>query len=118
MKKWEDVTESFSEEQRHYKNTYLEICEVYDENVEVSLFSSEYEPYEIYISYGIMSGIIYAEKEKADLIREEVKRELQLEYQNYKEPTGIFINEFSKKHKVCYPEDIFFDSSAIFDIFE
>ena len=31
MKEWKNVTDSFSEEQRHYKNTYMEICEVFDE---------------------------------------------------------------------------------------
>ena len=40
MNEWVNVTDSFSESQRHYKNTYLEICEVFDEVVEVSLFSS------------------------------------------------------------------------------
>ncbi len=28
MNQWIDVTNTFSESQRHYKNTYLEICEV------------------------------------------------------------------------------------------
>ena len=35
-----NVTNTFSEERRHYSNTYLEICEVYDEAVEVSVFFS------------------------------------------------------------------------------
>ena len=30
-KRWKNVTVTFSDEQRHYKNIYLEICEVYDE---------------------------------------------------------------------------------------
>ena len=60
MNEWVNVTDSFSESQRHYKNTYLEICEVFDEVVEVSLFSSEKDPYEIYFSFGIMYGIVYA----------------------------------------------------------
>ena len=47
---WEDVTETFTESQRHYKPTYLEIDEVLDERLEVSLFSSETGPYEIYCS--------------------------------------------------------------------
>lgn len=38
---WKDVTEFFSESQRYYKDCYLEIDEVYDECVEVSLFSSQ-----------------------------------------------------------------------------
>ena len=50
MKEWVNVTETFSERQRHYKNVYLEICEVCDEKVEVSLFSSEEDSYEIYFS--------------------------------------------------------------------
>ena len=39
--------------QRYYKNKYLEICEVFDEVVEVSLFSSVDKPYEIYFSLNI-----------------------------------------------------------------
>ena len=51
MESWKNVTNTFSEKRRHYRNTYLEICEVYDEAVEVSVFSSESQPYEIYVSY-------------------------------------------------------------------
>lgn len=40
MGNWRNVTNTFSEERRHYSNTYLEICEVYDEAVEVSVFSA------------------------------------------------------------------------------
>lgn len=114
MYKWENVTECFSEEARHYKNTYMEINEVYDEIVEVSLFSSKEGPYEIYFSYGILYGIIYADAEKAVSKREEVKNELAQEYQNHKEPTSEFINTFCEKHKVCLPNDILFDTSSIF----
>lgn len=65
MNQWVNVTHTFSESQRHYKNTYLEICEVLDEIVEVSLFSSIDNLYEIYFSFGIMYGIVYAKKEEA-----------------------------------------------------
>ncbi len=65
MNQWVDVTSTFSESQRHYKNTYLEICEVFDEVVEISLFSSEVGPYEIYFSFGIMYGIVYTDKENS-----------------------------------------------------
>ena len=115
MNKWENVTESFSEEERHYKDTYLEVNEVYDGIVEVSLFSSEEGPYEIYFSYGRMYGIIYVDVEKADSKREEVKNELVQEYKKNKEPTSEFVNEFCKKHKVSLPNDIFFDASELFD---
>ena len=115
MYKWENVTETFSEDARHYSNTYLEICEVYDGVVEVSLFSSIEHLYEIYFSYGIMYGIIYVDAEKAYSKREEVKNELAQEYQKNKEPTSGFINQFCEKHKVSLPNDIFFDASELFD---
>lgn len=115
MNKWVNVTDSFSEKQRHYNNTYLEIDEVYDGVVEVSLFSSKERPYEIYFSFGIFYGIIYVDAEKADSKREEIKIELLNEYLNNKEPSRKFINSFAKKHKVRMPNDIFFDASSLFD---
>ena len=113
---WENVTGFFSEEERHYKNTYMEINEVYDEKIEVSLFSSKEGLYEIYFSYGILYGIIYVDAEKADSKREDVKNELAQEYQNHKEPTSEFINLFCEKHKVSMPSDILFDPSSLFDL--
>jgi len=98
---WKDVTEFFSESQRYYKDCYLEIDEVYDECVEVSLFSSQKGLYEIYVSYGHMYGIIYAEAEEAEAKREEVK--------------AVLEKEFAEKYKLCIPNDIFFDDSGVFD---
>mgnify|MGYP000947711481 CR=1 FL=1 len=117
MYKWKNVTEFFSEDQRYYKNMYLEIDEVYDDNIEVSLFSpnSQDELYEIYISYGILYGIIYVEAEKVESKREEVKNELAQEYQSHKKPTNEFIDEFCKKYKVCLPDDVVVDTSGFFD---
>lgn len=115
MPEWKNVTESFPEDKRHYKNTYMEINEVYDGKVEVSLFSTEEGPYEIYFSYGKFYGIIYVDAEKAYSKREEVKNELAREYGIHREPTGEFINAFAEKHEVCLPGDIFFDASALFD---
>ena len=115
LEKWRNVTKTFSKAQRHYRNMYLEICEVFNDELEVSLFSSKVESYEIYFSYGIMYGIIYAEEENAALKYEEVKKELELEYRQRKEPSSEFINEFAEKHKVCLPNDIFFDASSLFE---
>ena len=109
MKSWRNVTGTFSEDQRHYKDVYLEICEVYDEIVEVSLFSAIDGLYEIYFSYGRFYGIIYVEKENATKKHETVKNELELEYRQHKDPTATFINEFAKKNRVCLPNDIIFD---------
>ena len=109
MKSWKNVTETFSDKQRHYKNVYLEICEVYDEILEVSLFSSTVDSYEIYFSYGRFYGIIYVEKENAVEKYETVKKELELEYRQHKDPTATFINEFAEKNKVALPNDILFN---------
>ena len=109
MKRRENVTETFSDEQRHYKNMYLETCEVYDAIIEVSLFSSIVDSYEIYFSYGIFYGIIYVDKENAVEKYETVKKEIELEYRKHKDPTATFINEFADKHKVALPSDILFD---------
>lgn len=115
MNQWVNVTDTFSETQRHYKNTYLEICEVFDEVVEVSLFSSAEDPYEIYFSFGIMYGIVYAEKENADEKREQMKSDLEQEYRMNKEPSSEFINSFCKKYDVCLPNDVLFDEGALMD---
>ena len=108
-KSWNNVTGTFSDKQRHYKNMYLEICEVYDEILEVSLFSSIADSYEIYFSYGKFYGIIYVEKENAVEKYETVKNELELEYRQHKNPTATFINEFAEKNSVSLPNDVFFD---------
>lgn len=100
---WINVTKHFSESQRHYKNTYLEICEVLGEDLEISLFSSQSDPYEIYFSFGIMYGIVYADQEDAYEKREQMKRELEQEYQVNKEPSDAFINVFCQKYDVQIP---------------
>ena len=41
MIEWVDVTGSFSEERRHWKERYLEICEVAFDEIECSLFSNK-----------------------------------------------------------------------------
>ena len=118
MKQWVNVTNTFSEEQRHYKDTYLEICEVFDEVVEISLFSSTMgKPCEIYFSFGIMYGIVYAEKENAYKKREQMKSDLEEEYRNNKEPSDKFMDEFAQKYDVCLPSDVVFDEDVLMDAF-
>ena len=116
MSEWKNVTDAFTEEERHYNGKYLEIDEVYDDEVEVSVFSSTDEPYEIYFSYDIFYGIVYVEKENVYKVRDEMKRELQAEYEKNKKVTNEFINEFSEKYDVSMPGDILFnfDPSVVF----
>lgn len=111
---WKDVTNYFSEEQRHYKDTYLEICEVLDDAIEVSLFSRDSGLYEIYVSYGIMHGIVYEEADKAYQKREEIKKLLENDYKVNKEPTDEFIQNFHDKYKIALPFDLFFDTTGLF----
>lgn len=117
MNQWEDVTSTFSEQQRHYKNTYLEICEVLDEELEISLFSSADAPYEIYFSFGVMYGIVYVEKENAWERKEQMKTELEQEYYKNKEPSDEFISGFAKKYDVCLPKDVIFDEDNLMEAF-
>ncbi len=113
---WKDVTESFSEDQRYYKDTYLEICEVFDETIEVSLFSRDSGLYEIYVSYGDMIGIVYEKANKAYQKREEIKSLIENEYKVNKEPTDEFIQKFEDKYKIALPNDLFFDATNLFDL--
>ena len=117
MNQWMDATNTFSDAQRHYKNTYLEICEVFDEVLEVSLFSSIEDPYEIYFSFGIMYGIVYVKEEEAYEKREQMKADLEQEYRKNKEPSDEFINSFAKKYDVCLPNDVIFDEDAFMKAF-
>ena len=109
MSKWVDVTNSFSEKDRHFKNLYMEFNEVYDDVIELSLFSSTDGPFEIYFSYDFFYGIIYTEATFAYEKRNEIKEVLETEYRKNKKPTSDFINNFAKKYDVQLPNDIFFE---------
>ena len=87
----------------------MEVNEVYDDVVEVSLFSCIEGPYEIYFTYDIFYGIIYVEAAMAHEKRNEIKKELEKEYRENKQPTSDFINNFAAKHDVQLPNDILFD---------
>lgn len=117
MKRWEDVTDFFSEERRYYRNTYLEKCEVYDGAVEVSIFSAENQPYEIYVSYGKMYGIIYSDSKNAYVQFEKIKEVLENAYKENEEPSDKFIKKFAKEYHLKLPNDIFFDDSSLFELF-
>lgn len=110
--KWIDKTNTF--EKREWKDKYLEICEVLDDKIEVNLYSCEdINNYEIYVSYGVMYGIVYAHKDKAIELREEIKEVIYDDYikNGYSKdmPTDEFINEFHKKYNIQIPYDMFFD---------
>ena len=112
--KWIDKTATF--ENREWKDKYLEICEVLDDKIEVNLYScDDINNYEIYVSYGIMYGIVYAHKNKTEKLREEIKDLIYNDYitNGYNEdmPSDEFISEFHKKYNIQIPNDIFFDEN-------
>ena len=87
----------------------MEINEVYDDAVELSLFSCKEGLFEIYSTYGIFYGIIYVEAATAYEKRDEIKNELEMEYLKNKRPTSDFISDFVARYNVQLPDDIFFD---------
>jgi hypothetical protein len=109
MDKWIDVTNAFSEKERHYKDLYMEIDEVFDDVLELSLFSSTGGLSEIYFNYGHFYGIIYVEAATAHEKRNKIKKELETEYRKNRQATDAFINEFAAKYDVQLPNDIYFD---------
>ena len=116
MASWKNVTNTFSEKRRHYMNTYLEICEVYDEAVEVSVFSSESQSYEIYVSYGRMYGIIYSNAEEAYAKLEEIKKFWR---KNTKKTKNLRLNSLKillKSINWNFLRTYFFDVSAIVEL--
>ena len=115
MHKWVDVTDYFSEEERHYNGKYLENSEVLDEKVEASIFSSPTEPYEIYFYFGRMYGIVYTDKNHAYELRKQMQKDLEKEYNKNKEPSSKFVNDFADKYDVCIPYDMFFNEQAFME---
>ena len=93
---WIDKTDTF--EERKWKDKYLEICEVLDD--------------EIYVSYGIMYGIVYVHKNDSVRLQKEIKQVIYNDYMKngYSEdmPTDEFINRFHTKYNIQIPYDIFF----------
>lgn len=112
---WEDKTDYFTEKERHYKDTYLEISEVLDNTIEASLFSSEVGDYEIYVCYGKMVGIVYANADEAEALRQQMKKDLEEEYKKNKEiPSSDFVNYFGNKYRLDLPTDLFFNLDDFF----
>ncbi len=110
--KWIDKTDCF--ETKDFKKKHLLICEILDDKIEVNLYSTDdINNYEIYVSYGVMYGIVYTHKDKAYELREEIKKVIYDDYlaNGYSKdmPTDEFIRNFYEKYQICIPNDIFFD---------
>lgn len=101
MLEWKDVTDTFDEESRHWRGRYMEICEVAGDKIECSLFSCEDDDWEIYFSFGIMYGVVYATAKEARKKRQAIMKDIAEEYsKNGEKPSGEFMNSFDKKYHV------------------
>ena len=114
MSEWIDITNHFSDEERHYKHSYMEIDEVLDDIFDISLFSTKKEPYEIFVSYGIMFGVSYVDRDTAVEQRDQMKKELAEEYaRNGEEPSDDFISSFAEKYKLTIQNSLFDEAKLI-----
>lgn len=118
LTEWKNVTNYFTEEQRHYKNTYLEIDYVGNDKIKLGLYSSKNDLYEIYISFWLICGIVYVKEENANKIYYEIKDKIEEEYIKNKEPSDKFIREFDEKYGICLSNDLFFDKEMPDDFTE
>ena len=95
---WKDVTDTFSDGERHWNRRYLEICEVAYEHIECSLFSCKEDEWEIYVNYGIMYGVSYVLADKAQDQRDRMKKAIEKEFERSgMEPSEDFVNSFAKE---------------------
>ena len=62
--------------------------------------------YEIYVSFGLICGIVYV-KEEANKIFYEIKDKIEKEYVKNKEPSDVFISEFDEKYGISLPNDFY-----------
>lgn len=108
MLDWKDVTDTFTEPSRHWKGRYLELCEVTENEIELSLFSCPDDEWEVYVNYGRMYGVSYAPADKAADHRNAMKAEIEAEYQkNGMKPSNEFINAFAGKYQLDVMNAIF-----------
>lgn len=56
-----------------------------------------------------MAGIVYVDEKEAYEIREQIKKDIEEEYEKNGEPSDDFINEFGEKYNICIPDDLYFN---------
>ena len=107
--KWKDVTKTFEEERRYYRNTYLKKCEILPDGIEVSKFIalSDNDKDEIYVNFGILNGVTYVPKYEIDARYRQIKREIKAEYIKNKKPSEDFVNSFAQKYKLDIFNSVF-----------
>ena len=113
MLTWEDKTNTFTESRRHCNGRYLLQCEVALGEIEVNIYSSP-NLWEVFIQFGKITGVSYAEEENIYTLRDNIKEDIEKIYSKYKfDIPGNIINKFCEKYNL----DIFnsfFDFSSFF----
>jgi len=108
---WKDLTDTFSEKQRHYNGKYLEKDMVLDGKVEVSYFSEPKGDCEIYVSFGNMVGVVYVTPENYEETFQNIQEDFEKEYiklkGNVSDIRDGFIHSCVKKYSICMPDDLF-----------
>lgn len=110
-KEWKDVTNYFSEKQRHYNGKYLELDLVIDNIAEIQLYrvinTSEFPgKYEIFVNLGDRYGSLY--KDDPYETFEAIKKELYDESFKENKFSHEFYSKLSKKYGISFPTDAFF----------
>lgn len=113
MLKWEDKTDFFSEERRHWCGRYLLQCEVALDEIEVDVYSSS-DLWEVFIQFGKITGVSYEKEENIYELRDNIKKDIEEIYSKYKlDIPGKVINEFCEKYNLDIMSS-FFDFSSFF----
>ena len=113
MLKWEDKTNTFTESRRHWNGRYLLQCEVALGEIEVNIYSSP-NLWEVFIQFGKITGVSYAEEENIYTLRDNIKEDIEKIYSKYKfNIPGNIINEFCEKYNLDILNS-FFDFSSFF----
>ena len=113
MLKWEDKTDFFSEERRHWCGRYLLQCEVALDEIEVNVYSSFYL-WEVFVQFEIITGVSYEKEENIYELRDNIKKDIEEIYSKYEfDLPGNVIDEFCEKYNLDIMHS-FFDFSSFF----
>ena len=111
-KEWKEVTNYFSEEQRHYNGKYLELDIVLEDAYELQLYrvidTSKFSgKYEIFVNLGDRYGPIYLNEPEETF--EAIKKEIYEESFKENRFSHEFYSKLSKKYDLAFPTDAFFN---------
>ena len=116
-KEWKDITNYFSEKQRHYNGKYLVVDYLLDEEIEIQLYEVEedgfdYE-YEIFVNSNPFYGSTYPDTDPYEML-EAMKKDIYEESFKKNKYSKKFINAFAKKYDLGIAADSYFSMGDFF----